>query len=264
MKLRLVAAGFVWERCDFGFWLGFGGGLGRALCRELLLGDVFELSAPIEVFDEASAGAPLFLHFDEEFEEDARAEQRFDLLAGGRADTLEHVAGAADDDGFLAGALDKDGGGNFSNGKFAVAGFFCTGGWIFPALDDDGGGVGDLFAGQHEDFFADEFGDEEALGLIGDLVLGEVALAFWEEGDDLVEQEVEALFLAGGDGDDVAEVVEARPVRDEREQVLLGDGVDFIEDEEDGAVEALDQRESEVIFGGGKVALAGGEGLGAG
>ncbi len=96
------------------------------------------------------------------------------------------------------------------------AGFGAAVGWFFELLDDNGGGVGDLFAGEQEDFFADDLGDEEAFGLVGELVGREVALAFWENGDDLVEQEVEAFFLAGGDGDDFGEGVERAPVGDER------------------------------------------------
>ena len=233
------------------------GGFGGALLEGA---EVFELAAPVEFFDEAAGAAPLFFDLNEELEEDAGAEERLHIFAGGGADALEHFAAFADKDGFLAGALADDGRGDFCDGEPGVGGALAAGfRWIFPFFDDDGRGVGDLFAGEHEDFFADELGDEEALGLVGDLILGEVALALGEVGDDAVEQEVEVVLFAGGDGDDFRKGVEGGPVGDDREQVDLGNGVGLVEDEEDGAVELLDERQGEVVFGLALGALGGGE-----
>src|SRR6202522_3734718 len=86
----------------------------------LLLCNQLQLAAPVEIFDEAAAGAPLLLHLDEEFEEDACAEEGFDVLAGGGADAFEHLALLADQGGLLAGALAEDGGGDLCHGQLAV------------------------------------------------------------------------------------------------------------------------------------------------
>ena len=221
---------------------------------------LFELTAPVEVFDEGLGAAPVLLDLDEEFEEDTRAEEGFDLFAGSGSDALQHLAALADEDGFLAGALAEDGGGDFGDGELAVLGLL-QGGGLFEFFDDYGGGVGDFFSGEEEDLFADEFGDEKALGLVGELVFGEVALAFGEVGDDLVEEEVEALLFAGGDGDDVGEGVEVAPVGDEGEEAGFGDGVDLVEDEDDGAGELFHEREGEFVLGSGEGPAGGGMGI---
>ncbi len=219
----------------------------------LFCGDLFELAAPVEVFDKGGRAAPVLLDLDEELEEDAGAEEGFDLFARGGADALEHFAAFADEDGFLAGALTKDGGGDFGDGEFAV--FLFEGCRLLKLFDYDGGGVGDLFAGEEKNFFPDELCDEEALGLVGELVFGEVALAFLEVRDDFVEKEIEALLFAGGDGDDVGEAVQGGPMGYEREEIGFGDGVDLVEDEDDGAGEFFDEGEGEVVFGGGEFAF---------
>ena len=76
-----------------------------------------------------------------------------------------------------------------------------------------------------------------------------------------VEQEVEVVLFACGDGDDLRKGVEGGPVRNDGEEVGFGDGVSLVEDEEDGAVELLDERKGEVVFGFAFGALGGGEGL---
>ena len=91
--------------------------------------------------------------------------------------------------------------------------------------------------------------------------LGEVALALGQVRDDAVEEEVEVVLFAGGDGDDFGEGVEGGPVGDDRQEVGLGDSVCLVEDEEDGAVELLDEGKGEVVLGLALGALGGGEGL---
>jgi len=84
--------------------------------------------------------------------------------------------------------------------------------------------------------------------LVGELVFGEVALALLQLPDDLIEQQIEAFLLACGDGDDVGEGVECRPVGHQRQQVFFGDGVHLVEYEDDGTLQLFDQREGKVIF----------------
>jgi hypothetical protein len=54
----------------------------------LLLGQLFQLRAPIKRVDEGAGFAPAWLDDHTQFEINARAEQRFDLLAGACADLL--------------------------------------------------------------------------------------------------------------------------------------------------------------------------------
>src|SRR5215469_6563508 len=51
---------------------------------------LFELTSPVEIFDEGLGTAPVLLDLDEEFEEDTRAEEGFDLFAGSGSDALQH------------------------------------------------------------------------------------------------------------------------------------------------------------------------------
>ena len=132
---------------------------------------------------------------------------------------------------------------------------------LFELLDDDGRGVGNFFAGFNQDAFANEFGDHEALGLVGVLVFGVVALARGQGGDDFADEDVEAVALAGADGNDLGKVELAGERVDERKELILLHQIDFGEDEEDGAVELADEAEEELVFAGpvGASALGGGD-----
>src|SRR5262249_57663965 len=104
--------------------------------------------------------APL-ADLDEEPEVDLGPQERLDLAAGGGADRLQHRPAPADEDALLALALDEDRGLD-AHERLP----------LLEAVDDDGGGIGDLLAGLAEDLLADHLGDEEALGLVGEEVLG--------------------------------------------------------------------------------------------
>ncbi len=67
-------------------------------------------------------------------------------------------------------------------------------------------GVGDFLRGVDEDLLANQFGDDEALGLIGDLVLGKILGAFGQGVDDGGEQIFLAEFFFGGDRNDLRKV----------------------------------------------------------
>jgi len=82
----------------------------------------------------------------------------------------------------------------------------------------------------------------------GHLVAREVALALGQQRDDLVQQKVETLFLARRDGHHVGEAVLRAPVRDQRQQVLLAHRVDLVQHQDHRAVQALDQRQREIVL----------------
>ena len=219
---------------------------------------MFELPAPVEVFYEAAAGAPLFLNFYEEFEEDTGSKQPFDFLTGGGSDSLEHLTLLADEDGLLALSFAVDCGSDFGYRELAVFSLF-RGGRFFVFFDDDSGGVGNLLAGEEQDLLADELGDEETLRLVGELVFWKVALAVLQLGDYLVEEQIEALFFSRGDGDDVGKGMLRGPVCDQGEEVFPRNCVDLVQDKDDWAFEFFDQREGKVILGGRQFATGGGE-----
>ena len=101
----------------------------------------------------------------------------FHLFARGRADLLDHGAAIAEDDGFLAVALHVDGG---EDADQAVG--------FFPMIHQNDDGVRNFLARLQQDFFAHQFGGEEARGLVGDVIGGEVRRAFGKRADDQVAQ----------------------------------------------------------------------------
>jgi len=111
----------------------------------------------------------------------------------------------ANQDSFLPFALAEDGGGD---ARQLVA--------LFEAVDQDGRGVGNFLRGELQDLFADEFGGEEALWLVGDLVFQKVARAFGQSLDDCIEESVEAVLLQRRDGNDVDEFVQILVMIDQR------------------------------------------------
>ena len=82
---------------------------------------------------------------------------------------------------FLPLALDENYGGDFRELRA-----------FFESLDEHAAGVRNFLRGEDEDLFANQFGNDEALGLIGDLVFGEILWALGQRVDDGGEQ----LFLA--------------------------------------------------------------------
>ena len=125
-------------------------------------------------------------------------------------------------------------------------------GWLrlrlLEFLDHDRRRVGNFLAGLNENAFADEFGDHEAQGLVGVLILGKVALAGREDIDDFAQQHVETIAFARADGDHLREIVVARERLNERQKLAFADEIDFGEHQKDGAVELADEREEEFVF----------------
>ena len=154
------------------------------------------MGAPVEFAEEGGIFAPFGGDFDEQVEEETAAEKGFEFEAGFGADAFETFGLRAEDDGFLAGAFDVDGGGDV--GDF---------GGVFPLVNEDGDGVGDFLAGEGEDLLADDFSGDEAFGLVGVEVVGEEGVAGGEALEDGLAEVVDALVLGGADGEVVLEVV---------------------------------------------------------
>src|SRR5947209_6501772 len=105
--------------------------------------------------------APILFDLDEEFEIDAAAREPFDVAPSLRADLFEARAAAPDDDALLRRALDVDG------AEYARE-FFR---YFFVSLGDNRRHVWNLLAGDLQNHLADEFGDDDAHRLVGQLVL---------------------------------------------------------------------------------------------
>src|SRR5271163_4652346 len=81
------------RRCISSDTLGSAGRLVPiSLFRLLFFRNQLQLTPPVEFFYEAAAGAPLFLHLDEEFEENSRSEQPLNIFPRSGADALQHLA----------------------------------------------------------------------------------------------------------------------------------------------------------------------------
>ena len=119
-----------------------------------------------EGFEGAVAVAPVLEDLDVEGEEAALAGELLDVFAGLDAQLLDGLALVADEDGFLAFALDEDEAGDIVD---AVA--------FFVGLDGHFAAVGDFFLVVKEYFFAHYLADKEAHGAVGEFVLGEVRRA---------------------------------------------------------------------------------------
>ena len=78
------------------------------LDRLLRFGQLFELAVPIQLANDCGFWRQLRLHFHEQFQKDARAENRFDFLARLRADFLHGLAALADENSLLPFALDVE------------------------------------------------------------------------------------------------------------------------------------------------------------
>src|SRR5260370_7292948 len=95
-----------------------------------------------------------------------------------------------------------------------------------------------------DSFLADDFCREKPLGLISDLVFRKIRLALGQMAEDFVHQRVTPRSLQGGDRDDGGKVSFFTETIDQRQQLRLGNSIDFIQNK-DGlssiALSLLDQ-----------------------
>ena len=87
-------------------------------------------------------------------------------------------------------------------------------------LDDHGRGVRDLVLGELKDLFPDHLGNDEPLGLVRELVIGEILRPRGQALEDDVQKLAQVVFERGH-GDDLGKVIELAVFLDERQQRVL-------------------------------------------
>jgi len=120
---------------------------------------------------------PVGLNFYEELEEYFCAQEEFEFFACCCADLFYGFPALADQNSLLAFAFYVDGGADAQ--KF---------GRFLEIVDEDGDGVGDFVARLQDGFFADDFGGDEALGLVGELVGGKMRRGFGQAREPGIDQ----------------------------------------------------------------------------
>src|SRR3974377_2142420 len=97
----------------------------------------------------------------------------------------------------------------------------------------------DFLRGELKDLLSNQLGNEEALGLVGNLVLGKVVRPFGQRPDDRTEERFEALFFQRRNRDDLNEAVQFPILCDQRQQPVFLQRVDLIQKEETGQLGPL-------------------------
>src|SRR5690606_36150876 len=120
-----------------------------------------------EALERALVVGPAAFDLDPDLEIDARVEELLELDAGFAGNALELLAVLADDHGLVAGAIDDHCGEDAPQIALGL-----------ELLDFHGDAVGQLVTEQSEELLAQEFGGEEALAAIGDVVFLEHRRAF--------------------------------------------------------------------------------------
>ncbi len=105
---------------------------------------------------------------------------------------------------------------------------------VFPGPHQDRGGVGNLLAAAMDDGFADQFGNQEPLRLVGEFVFGEEGGPFLELVEHRLQQDLDALAGPGRDGHHRLEVEPVSEPGHQRQQLGLRDLVDFVEGQDYG------------------------------
>src|SRR5256714_10771006 len=163
------------------------------------------------LIEDAGRVAPVLLDLDEEFEVDAVPDQAFDVAARARAYLAQTLAAAAYDYFFLRGALDV-------NRAVDAREFFRD---LFVALRDDSRDVRNLLARDLQDFLADEFGDDDAHGLICEFVLPKNRIAFGEVINYFFDEVFELVARPRRERQNGAPLILARVPLDERQKLSL-------------------------------------------
>ena len=120
---------------------------------------------------------------------------------------------------------------------------------FFVLLDQHRGRVRHFLLGGQQHLLADQFGHQKALGLVGDLVLGEISRPFGKRLDHGVQQGVQTLALHGRDGNDLGEIVPLFVFGDQRQQPLLVQLVNLVQQQEARLAALLHDVEHELVAG---------------
>ena len=136
---------------------------------------------------------PLIIHQHVEVEEDFLIHGDFEFMAGGAADVLDLPRTLANEHALMTLVSGE-------NGSFDVEDRFTLPVFaIFDLFDLDGGRVGDFLRGLEVQLFADEFGDPEFVGDVGDLAIGILRRANGEMLEDRLDEQLNVLVLQRGD-----------------------------------------------------------------
>ena len=173
------------------------------------------------VLEPAGVGAPVFVHFDEELEEDFLLQEVFNVLAGLTPDPFQGSTGPSYDDAFLAVPFAI----NHRRDTHDV--FFFEKG--FHLYFD---GVRDLFVVVKKYLLAYDLVDKEALGLIGQLVLREERRSDRQSFFDCFEELVHSKVFLRRDREDLGFGQLVMPEGDEVIQGILGREVYLIDNKE--------------------------------
>src|SRR5579864_9185222 len=176
---RATVAASSTLRLFFGVFVGFVHCLALLAC--LVRAQTFELEMPIQLAHSLRIIAPIWRYFHEHAEENPGAEEVFQFFAGFRADFLHHRAFVADENFLLGVALDVES--DFDAHQP---------GSDFELVDKDGDRVRKFVMHGLDGFFANDFGGEKALRLVGDLVFREIRLAFGKIAEKFVEKGIAA------------------------------------------------------------------------
>ena len=122
-------------------------------------------------------------------------------------------------------------------------------GAFFVLLDEDGGRVRNFLLGDQQHLLANELGDQETLRLIGDLIFGKVSRTLRQGLDDRVKQLVQSFPLQRRNWNHFSKVVQLFVFGDQRQQVLLVQRVDLVQQQKGLLTAPLDDVEDKLIAG---------------
>ncbi len=166
----------------------------------------FELAAPVQLLHDAGVLAPVTIHFNAQFQEDLCAEDLFQLLASGRSDGFQLFASASDQDALLAVPFDGDAG--TDAGKLLA---------LLEGFHPHSHGVRHFLPGGGHRLFANDFGGQKSLGLIGDLIHREKWLSLREMRGELLQRNLHAVAGQSGDGNHLRKCKFTRASRKQRQ-----------------------------------------------
>ncbi len=161
---------------------------------------------------------------------DPALQQALELGAGAGADRLDPLTAFAEHDRPLAGPLDID---HLLDAHAAVAP-------VLPALGLDRRGVRQLVVQLQKDLLAGDFGGDQALGRVRQLIFGKEPRARWHRGGEMPLQILDAIAIEPGDHKDRVEPAFLRQGRGQAEQRVAAHQIDLVQ-RQDRAAAALGQ-----------------------
>src|ERR1700734_2731057 len=191
---------------------------------------------PIELANDRRILAPVRLDLDHKFQKDFGSKYGFEFQASLRSDFLDGGAALSDQNSLLAFALDVNSG--------AYTRQFLG---FLEIVNQHGDGVRDFFPSDQDCFFANEFGGDKPLGLVGKLIGWKMRRRFGKPREPGVYQVKAAGAGERGDGKNLREVEYFVVALDHRQEKLFVDAVHFIQQEINRAVKSFDPLNREAV-----------------